>query len=290
MKDKLIPLTLEQHQQVLYEILYMVDDFCKAHEIPYFLVGGTLLGAARHQAMIPWDDDVDIAMTRENYDRFAELFHAEGVEGYELFDCKHNAGYLYPFAKMTKKDTWTTDSQTHRINIDVFAYDGCGDNADEAIPYFKEIRYNTQKFAWLFIFKWPFKKNYFSPKDRFQYMVKKFPKDLIQYYPMLFFGKLRNYYLNRMFQKYIRYSITEKKYCANIMWGKYGLGELQPSSSFLILDTMLFGTRQLPVPSGWHDYLTGLYGNYMELPPENERRMHSKEASCLIVHQSSTQR
>lgn len=285
MKEKLIPLSLEQHQQVLYEILYMVDDFCKAHYIPYFLVGGTLLGAARHQAMIPWDDDVDIAMTRENYDRFIELFRAEGVDGYELYDCEHTRGYLLPFAKMTKRDSWTSVSETHRINIDIFAYDGCGDNAREAIPYFKEVRYNTQRFVVIFVYKLPFKRQYHSLKERLTYMVKKFPKDIIKYYPVLFCGKYRNRYVSRMFRKYIRYSIMEKKYCANIMWGKYGVGEVQPSASFLVLDEMQFGTRRLPVPSGWHDYLAGLYGDYMKLPPENKRTRHMKDASCLIVRQ-----
>lgn len=283
MKDKLIPLTLEQHQQVLYEILYMVDDFCKAHEIPYFLVGGTLLGAARHQAMIPWDDDVDIAMTRENYNRFVELFRAEGVDGYELYDCEHTKGYLFPFAKMTKIDSWTSINETNRINIDIFAYDGCGDNLREAMPYFKDIRHKTHIFSLVFIYKWPFKKKYYSLKERLLYSVTKYPKELFRYYPMMFFGKLRNYYLNKMFKGYIRYSITEKKICANIMWGKYGIGELQPSSSFLILDKMQFGSRMLPVPSGWHDYLKGLYGDYMKLPPEDKRIGHLKDAPCLIV-------
>lgn len=269
-----IPLTLEQHQQILYEILYMVDDFCKAHDIPYFLVGGSLLGAVRHQGIIPWDDDVDIAMTRENYERFITLFHAESVDGYELLDLEHTEGYLYPFAKMTKSDTWTSGIETHKISIDIFVYDGCGDNIQDAQRHFAKFRKKVQKFASLYLFKYPFNQVYDCWKAKLVYFITDFPSDMLKLYPLRYSKKLRKRYLSRLCAQCARLRVASVQYSACIVWGIYGKGEVQPSSSFINLDKMKFGERELPVPSGWHDYLTGIYGDYMTPPPVSKRHQH----------------
>ena len=81
---KLRKLNLEEHQRVLYEILYTVDDFCKEYKVRYCLAYGTLIGAVRHHGIIPWDDDIDIYMEREEYERFEKLFKEHPVKGYTL--------------------------------------------------------------------------------------------------------------------------------------------------------------------------------------------------------------
>lgn len=277
-----IPLTLEQHQQVLYEILYMVDDFCKAHDISYFLVGGTLLGAVRHQGIIPWDDDADIAMTRENYQKFIDLFHTQGVTGYELYDCEHVDGYLFPFAKMAKNTTWTASHDTHKIHIDIFVYDGCGDTLVDARKYFSKNRSKIQKFVDKYIWCVPFNKLFDCWKAKLFYIFTQFPKDVLgrwlsPHWPLE--------YLKKVTIQCAKLSINNTKYGACIVWGIYGEGEVQLSSSFLNLDKKRFGTRELPVPSGWHEYLSGIYGDYMTPLPECERHQHIQRNSYLIVNQ-----
>lgn len=279
MASTLVPLTLEQHQQIIYEILYMVDDFCKAHNIPYFLVGGTLLGAVRHQCIIPWDDDADIAMTRENYERFINLFHQEGTEGYELYDLKHKKAYLYPFAKMVKKDSRTSN----KISIDIFVYDGCGDNLNEAQRYFLKYRKKTQKFVDCIVNQVPFNKLYDCWKAKLVYFVREFPIDIFMYVPAKLFPSQRKKYINKICSQCASYRVQDTQYSACIVWGIYGIGEVQPSSYFLNLEQMRFGTRELPVPSGWHGYLTGIYGDYMTPLPENKRHQHRKHISSAVV-------
>lgn len=283
MQNKLIPLTLEQHQQILYDILYMVDDFCKAHDIPYFLVGGTLLGAVRHKGIIPWDDDIDIAMTRENYDRFIELFNAEGVDGYELFDYLHKDDYLFPFAMMAKHDTWTSWWETHRIHIDIFSYEGCDDNLEQAQTYFTNTRQRVRRFMAAVGCGFPLTNKRYGWRQKVHYLLKSFLPDLKLYYPIWIFRLPARSFLEKMHKDFTKYRVSDKKYSANIIWGAYGKGEVQLSTSFLHLDKMQFGTRELPVPSGWHDYLTGLYGDYMTPLPEHKRKLHPNGTPYLIV-------
>lgn len=275
MHNKLIPLTLEQHQQILYEILYMVDDFCKAHNIDYFLVGGTLLGAVRHQGIIPWDDDVDIAMTRENYERFIHEFRHATIQGYQLYDFENMPDYYLPFLKVVRTDTWMEVGETHHISIDVFVYDGCGNDLQQAQQYFLHIREEidtVKKRLWL---------GYLTGIKRIKFFIKCFPAIMLHYLPMKCNASKRLRYLHSIYDQCCRFKVTDSKYSACIVWGAYGKGEVQPSESFLKLTTMQFGERILPVPSGWHEYLTGIYGDYMTPLPVKKRLRHTN-ASYLI--------
>lgn len=283
MQNRLIPLTLEQHQQILYEILYMVDDFCKAHDIPYFLVGGSLLGAVRHQGIIPWDDDVDIAMTRENYERFIEKFHVEGVEGYELLDFRYKDGYLIPYAKMAKCNTKTSLEAIRKIYIDIFPYDGCADNLKLAQAYFTQSRQRVQRFMSFIDHGFTITDKRYNWKGKTYYFLTHFLPNLMSHYPMWLLHQTPKNFLEKMHHDFTKYGVSEKKYSANIIWGMYGKGEVQPSSSFLHLEEMRFGTRKLPVPSGWHNYLTGIYGDYMIPLPEHKRMRHTADTTYLII-------
>ena len=77
------PATLAQHQEAMKSLLEEFDRVCKALDIPYVLFAGTLLGAVRHRGFIPWDDDLDVLMLREDYDRF--MREAPGVLNTDLF-------------------------------------------------------------------------------------------------------------------------------------------------------------------------------------------------------------
>ena len=91
----------EELKQLQIGILDHIDAFCRKHDINYSLAFGTLLGAVRHGGYIPWDDDIDIMMLREDYERFQELYLKENTsDTYELIDSKRTKGYFCYYIKI----------------------------------------------------------------------------------------------------------------------------------------------------------------------------------------------
>ena len=128
-------------QERLLIMLRWFHEYCEKHDIRYYAVGGTLIGAMRHSGFIPWDDDVDVAVPRKDYKRLIEGFVDE-IDGYCLESpYSGNSDYLYSYAKLY--DTRTTLTEKTRIPckrgiyIDVFPLDGIGEILEEAQEAFK---------------------------------------------------------------------------------------------------------------------------------------------------------
>ena len=96
---------LRKLQKTELQILLDVDKFCRAHEIPYSLYGGTALGAVRHSGFIPWDDDLDIVMTRDNFNRFCAEWDREPLEGYCLQNTQTDINCGINHTKIRKMNT-----------------------------------------------------------------------------------------------------------------------------------------------------------------------------------------
>lgn len=121
-------------QKVELEILLEVDRICKEHNIPYQLYSGSLIGAIRHNGFIPWDDDLDICMLREDYERFLDIAGKELSELYFLQTYKTDKNYFNQFAKIRKNNTLFVQDVLseveihHGIYIDVFPLDNVKPN------------------------------------------------------------------------------------------------------------------------------------------------------------------
>lgn len=111
------------------DILLAISEFCDRNDITWFLISGTALGAARHQGFIPWDDDIDIGMLREDYDRFLELASDGLPTGYSLHTAENTEGFAALFAKVYRDGTVFQTAETREagcyqgIFVDIFPFD-----------------------------------------------------------------------------------------------------------------------------------------------------------------------
>ena len=125
-------ISLDELKSIQLDLLQKTADFCENNGLRYFLCGGTLLGAIRHKGYIPWDDDIDIAMPRQDYDRFVKIFnHPENY--YQVVNLETNAEYAYAFAKVYDNRTILKElhypGDTFGVYIDILPADGVKDAA-----------------------------------------------------------------------------------------------------------------------------------------------------------------
>lgn len=120
---------LKRLQTCELEILKVFASFCEEHDLEWFIDSGTVLGALRHGGFIPWDDDIDVGMLREDYDRFLELASRSFVDGYSVHTPQNTKGLAGMFAKVYKDGTLFETEETREadlrqgIFIDIFPYD-----------------------------------------------------------------------------------------------------------------------------------------------------------------------
>ena len=121
---------LWKHQQRMVELLLAFDAICKRHHIRYWLIGGTLIGAARHQGFIPWDDDMDVQMLREDYLKMIEILPRELDETMALQCRQTDENYFFQYAKLRDRRSVLDENNGYDrifkergIYIDIFPTD-----------------------------------------------------------------------------------------------------------------------------------------------------------------------
>lgn len=252
-------LTDQEVRNVELGILDYIDKVCRENNIDYFLDYGTLLGAIRHKGFIPWDDDIDISMTRENFEKFTAIMQNSTDSGFRLLTSDNDRQYPYEIGKVvdTRTALIETDLQTSPnmgVWVDVFPKDHLPER-HRLIKMCIFLSFSFRVFA----------------------VNEKFPKQHNRMlYPIWLISRLFGY---RFFLSITKFWMricgkhTESKYRANLRdfvsrqyaWDK---------SLFKEVEYAEFEGRSMPVPKKWDEYLRGLYGDYMQLPPEDKRKRH----------------
>jgi len=255
-------MTLREVQLSCLDIMKAFDAFCKENKLTYYLSGGTLLGAVRHQGFIPWDDDVDLMMPREDYQRMLTLDFPD--PNYGFFCLEKMADYSRPWVRMTDKRTVISgmahySGDTQAICIDIFPIDGVPAGRLATKLFFKRIRLNDAlcKSA---------KRNYTPEGERFR-RLKAVLRALLT--PI---GARR--LALRMNRIAMAHPFATSAYRGVSMVTHYGEREKMPAGVFDHSVELPFEGLPFPAPNGYHEYLSRLYGDYMQLPPEHARSCH----------------
>ena len=262
-------LSIEEAKQIELDILSYIDSFCKKHYIAYLINYGTLIGAIRHKGFIPWDDDIDISMTRENYDRFIQLFHQEQSK-YKILALETDDHYYNNFIKVVDSTTRIVDTRNTKtydsgIFIDIFPMDSFND------PKVIDVCYKLESFKLLS----------FSKHKNIVYGDSKL-KDLIR---TLFWLLLRpvspRFFANQIEKQIQKYRVKDGKYIAFIP-SKAKEKEIFPRDMFDELIETPFEHLVLPAPKRFDVVLKQFYDDYMTVPPkEKQIYIHEFEAYKL---------
>lgn len=260
-------MNIEEIKKKQLQILKYVHRFCCDNKIKYFLSGGTLLGSIRHKGYIPWDDDIDIMMLREDYEIFCSTFNEKSNEKkIELFTYKNINNFQYPFCKVCDLNTILLENQDLDtsnllgINIDVFPID--------TYLAMKEAKNIYNRISWLrkiFIVK-TIKVNWKS-RSIWKNLILCCGKIIFCFFnPLFLIKKIDNIAQNDK-------NIDECKFAGCVVWG-YGKQEILPKMIFSDTIEVDFEGYKFYAPKNYHEYLTALYGDYMKLPPIEKRITH----------------
>ncbi len=262
-------LTLEEIQKIELELLIELNKICKKNNLHYTLAGGTLLGAIRHQGFIPWDDDIDVCMPREDYEKFTIFMKKNYKNSY--IQCLFLEDTSFPFIKMIdtrikiKGDIWDQARKMKYIWIDILPVDGLPSKKKKVKEIYKKAYgYRNQQIYAIGVHKGIAKSE----------ITRKIKKLLRPYYK-----KFDHYYWGRKLNKLGKqYKVKDCKYVGIVTWGLYGVGERMPKSGYLNTVEVNFEGYKFPAPKCWDFYLKGIYGDYMELPPMEKRMKHNIQA------------
>lgn len=260
-------LLLHKVQQCELEILKEVDRICRRHKIRYFAIGGTALGAVRHHGFIPWDDDIDIAMPRKDYKHFLTVAEKELPKTYFIQNFYTEPDTPFYFTKIRKKDTqfveyYLRDAKIHQgIFIDIFPFDHVPTASVLRKAHFIWCRFLYQMFLAKSLTtacstRFARKRNW---KERIRIvlhlLLTPVPKKILFYVldeSVQLFNRRPSEEISHIVRKRLRVSIRD----------------LYPRSFYP------FENMRIPLPAETDKYLSGQFGDYMTLPPEDKRYGH----------------
>lgn len=266
MKQGLRKVSGEDMKKIQFGILTELDSVCRKLGIRYSLCGGSLLGAVRHKAFIPWDDDIDIIMPRPDYDTLI-AYCKENETSFRMISHETEEEYGYLFAKATAKNTVIFDENCGSdklgmgVYVDIFPVDALADTKEEALKSFSRTRFKREL---LVARNW---NRFFRSKTHG-----------IIYEPI----RLAFFILSRFFSKRKLIASIEKtyskefgttEYCASVC-GSYRQKEILPTSVYTDYISLEFEGREFMAIKNYDAYLSSIYGDYMTLPPKEKQISH----------------
>lgn len=255
-------LECEQIKEYELQLLISFSEYCDRHGLCYTLAGGTLLGAIRHKGFIPWDDDIDVMMPRSDYIRFQNIAKNQGE--FEIRSISDGSCCI-PYLKILNIDTiihseFADTPNANSLWIDVFPIDGLPKEKKHVKRIYMYVRFLRRLLLIAM-----------SKIGKGSTRIRRIAKTLL-YLPLNMIGSYR---FARWIDNYCqKIKFEESNYVGGISWG-YGPQECMPKAEWLERVKVEFEGHEFWAPGCWDLYLRNLYGDYMQLPPEEKRVAHN---------------
>ena len=263
--------------QVDLEIVQDVVRICREHGFKYYMLGGTMLGAIRHKGFIPWDDDIDLGMPRDDYERFLQVAPRELAPHLKVVNYRTDPNFQYYITRVLDTQTKVVeerignDNKYTHASIDIFPVDGTPNNALLRKIYFFRVLYHRALMSLCYKDSIDRKRKRGGAEKLLLWVMERIPVE-----------KLTTPYKQKCrIDKLLRGQKVEgSKYIGNIM-GAYRTREIVPAEYYGQGKLYDFENIQLVGMDMYHEYLTHTYGDYMELPSEEHRKTHFR---ILEIH------
>ena len=256
---------IKEVQGVLNGLLRHFAEVCERNGLRYYLSNGTLLGAVKYQGFIPWDDDVDVLMPREDYNKLIQLEEIN-TAAYRLRATETCATWKIPFAKLSDERTVCKETTADfgcelGICMDIFPLDNWSGNHKTAV---REATWGglLRRFVSASI-----EETFYSPRRGWRRVILYGNWCFSRLCGVTFFRKR----IDRMTQKHAA-SPTGNVGC--IAWAAYGRREVIPTGEFAETVQVTFEGRQYPAAGGYDAYLRRMYGDYEQDPPMDRQKTH----------------
>lgn len=256
-------LTQSEIREIQLNMMKNFSDFCEQHNLYYVLTYGTLIGAVRHKGMIPWDDDIDVMMPRDDYAKLIDLYKKEiYIDNTELLFSTDTNEYYYPFAKLCDARTvakMRSNLTRHGIWIDIFPVDKIPESPKEASKFQKKMVF--------------FRRMIIAGTSEFKNIkisMKKVAKRTLWIIVMIKGKKNLTIQVEKEAQKYNK---TSSKLLCPVAFQAVSGGIIK-EQEFYDRIKVPFEQYEFYIPRNYDSYLSNLYGSYMELPPKNKRTTH----------------